>query len=451
MADYVLVDNEVERDLRLTVGALLADRCDNKAIAELYDGSRPAMIDVLWEALAYEMDLAGLLVPAERGGADGSAREAAVVMEELGRWVAPVPFLTSAVIATATLLNGDTALLIELVDNRRTACLAVSLATAPHGPLPTRVVADKHGRLSGTISSVAGAIDADLILVPAITDTRIDLYSVERTAIEVNPVVSLDMTRQLADVRVDHLPCERVTRDAEAAIRVGLETGAGLLASEQVGIAQWCLQTSIAYLKQRRQFGRVVGGFQALKHRIADLFVAVEQATAAARYAASALAAGDADAPVAVSTAKSFCSDVALRVAEESIQLHGGIGMTWEYPLHLYVKRAKSDQIALGTPADHRARLAHLVDLPAPSMSRCGRVDGLAGDGRSGMTGAIRRFKRIGGEHVRRKEADAYRAATHVATESRYRDLLPPAGDVLGSQPSRLVRRNITSPDGQGI
>jgi len=150
---------------------------------------------------------------------------------------------------------------------------------------------------------------------------------------------------------------------------IGIETGAGLLASEQVGVARWCLDTTVAYLKQRRQFGRVVGGFQAIKHRLADLFVAVEQATAAARYAAAALAAGDADIPVAVSTAQTFCSDVAVRAAEEAIQLHGGIGMTWEYPLHLYVKRAKADQIALGTPGDHHARLAQIVDLPAPTLT----------------------------------------------------------------------------------
>ena len=366
MTDFDLLDNEVERDLRLAVGALLSDRCDHKATAELYDGAQ-FTTEGLWESLAYEMGLAVVLVPSERGGAGGSAREAAVVMEELGRWVAPVPFLTSSVIATTTLLNGDTALLIELIDNRRIACLAVPLTTAPHGPLPT-VVADQHGRLSGSISSVAGAVEADLILIPATTDGRVDLYSVERAAVEVNPFGSLDMTRQIADLRVNQLPCERVIKDAAAAVRMGIEVGAGLLAAEQVGVAQWCLEMTIAYLKQRRQFGRIVGGFQAIKHRIADLFVAVEQATAAARYAAAALAAGDADIPVAVSTAKSFCGEVAVRVAEESIQLHGGIGMTWEYPLHLYVKRAKSDQIALGTPGDHRARLARIVDLPAPAL-----------------------------------------------------------------------------------
>jgi alkylation response protein AidB-like acyl-CoA dehydrogenase len=131
--------------------------------------------------------------------------------------------------------------------------------------------------------------------------------------------------------------------------------------------------TTVDYLKQRRQFGRVVGSYQAIKHRLANLYVAVEEAAATARYAAAALAEGDADVPVAVSTAQAYCSDVAVWVAEESIQLHGGIGMAWEYPLHLYVKRAKADQIALGSPGDHRARLARIVDLP-PAADRSAPV-----------------------------------------------------------------------------
>ena len=123
-------------------------------------------------------------------------------------------------------------------------------------------------------------------------------------------------------------------------------------------MARWCLETTIAYLKERRQFGRVVGGFQALKHRLADLYTGVESAAAAARYAAATLAEGDPDASLAASVAQSYCSDLAVHAAEEAVQLHGGIGMTWEHPAHLYLKRAKSDQIALGTPGRHRARLA---------------------------------------------------------------------------------------------
>jgi alkylation response protein AidB-like acyl-CoA dehydrogenase len=366
-----LLDDEIEGQLRDAVARFVAERCGHKVATSLYDGLRSGPEDV-WAALAYEMDLAGVLIPAELGGNGGSQRQAAVVMEELGRWVCPVPFLTSAVLATTALVHGGSQLAAALVRDRRTACLAVSFATAPDGRVSS-VTADRRGRLTGSISSVAGLIEADVVLIPAVAHGRVSLYAIERRAVDVGPIVSLDMTRQIADLHVDQVPCEPVIADAEPAVRAGVETAAGLLASEQVGLAQWCFQTTVDYLKQRRQFGRVVGSYQAIKHRLANLYVAVEEAAATARYAAAALAEGDADVPVAVSTAQAYCSDVAVWVAEESIQLHGGIGMAWEYPLHLYVKRAKADQIALGSPGDHRARLARIVDLP-PAADRSAPV-----------------------------------------------------------------------------
>jgi len=130
-------------------------------------------------------------------------------------------------------------------------------------------------------------------------------------------------------------------------------------------VADWCLEATIGYLRERRQFGRVVGGFQAIKHRLADLYAAVESARAASRYAAATLAADDPDQHVAVAVAQSYCADLAVRAAEEAVQLHGGIGMTWEHPAHLHLKRAKADQLLLGTPETHRQALAVLIDLPA--------------------------------------------------------------------------------------
>jgi alkylation response protein AidB-like acyl-CoA dehydrogenase len=123
---------------------------------------------------------------------------------------------------------------------------------------------------------------------------------------------------------------------------------------------------TISYVKQRRQFARPVGSFQALKHRLADLWVEVTQARAASRYAAACLATGDADANVAVALAKAYCSEAAVHAAQECVQLHGGIGFTWEHPAHLYLKRAKADSIGFGTPDAHRAALASQVNLPAP-------------------------------------------------------------------------------------
>ncbi len=152
--------------------------------------------------------------------------------------------------------------------------------------------------------------------------------------------------------------------DADRAVAAALAAGAAMLASEQLGVAERCLEMTVAYLKERYQFARPVGSFQALKHRAADLWVAISQARAAARYAAACLADDDPDAPVAVALAKAACGDAATLAARECVQLHGGIGFTWEHPAHLYLKRATSSSIAFGTPDWHRAALASLAGLP---------------------------------------------------------------------------------------
>ncbi|KPM52354.1 acyl-CoA dehydrogenase [Frankia sp. R43] len=392
MTDLDLLYSEVEDDLRSTVRDLLADRCPPAAVIAVYDGDR-TFVDPLWQALAVDLGLAGLLVPEDRGGAGASAREAAVVLEELGRAAAPVPFLTSAVVATTVLLAAGSEpaakLTASLAAGERTAALAVPFTAAPFTAVPgaeargsdapgseargarlTAVDVVGPHTLTGTVTTVAGALEADLLLVPAYRDGHVTLYAVDAAAADRRPVVSFDMTRQLADVHLLDVEATPVLDDpddpgaAERAIRAGLTAGTALLASEQLGVASWCLDETVKYLRTRRQFGRVVGGFQALKHRLADLYAGVESAAAAARYAAAALASGDPDLAVATSVAAAFCGDLAVVAAEEAVQLHGGIGMTWEYPAHLYLKKAKADQIAFGTPGAHRALLASLVHLP---------------------------------------------------------------------------------------
>ncbi|KAA1427793.1 acyl-CoA dehydrogenase family protein [Nocardioides antri] len=360
MSDLDLLYSDIEEDLRGSVRDLLEDRCDSDAVTRMYDGDR-TVVESLWKSLT-ELGLAGLLVPEDRDGQGASAREAAVVLEELGRAAAPVPFLTSSVVATTLLLEGDSDLLAPLATGERTAALLVPWSLAPDAEIPAVSIDDD--RLSGTVSTVAGALEADLFLVPVAAGSGLSVYAVEAHEASIVPLVSLDMTRQLADVTVDAAPGEVVVADAEQAVRRALDAGAALLASEQAGVARWCLDTTVAYVKDRKQFGRPVGGFQALKHRLADLYAGVESAAAAARYAAATLAQADPDAPVGASTAQAFNGDVAVLAAEEAVQLHAGIGMTWEHPAHLYLKRAKADQIALGTPGRHRARLAGLVGLP---------------------------------------------------------------------------------------
>jgi alkylation response protein AidB-like acyl-CoA dehydrogenase len=179
--------------------------------------------------------------------------------------------------------------------------------------------------------------------------------------------VSLDLTRPLYDVTLTDVPARLLAAGdaAVAALDRALTVGAAILASEQLGIAQACLDLTVDYLKTRYQFGRLIGSYQALKHRAADLWASVTQARAVARYAAACVASDDPDTPVAVALAQAYCSGVAVRAAEECVQLHGGIGFTWEHPAHLYLKRAKSTSLALGSAARHRSALGRLVDLPA--------------------------------------------------------------------------------------
>jgi alkylation response protein AidB-like acyl-CoA dehydrogenase len=382
-----LLYGEAETELRAAVRSLLDDRCAwpdvlaRTETAQTYDAG-------LWRVLAADLGAAGLLIPEASGGAGASYREAAVVAEETGRAVAPVPFLGSAV-ATAAVLSaggsggssprastaaGDDELLAALAAGTTTAVLAVPFASGPAAPAPTaRIGSSRPGdsgyRLSGTVAGVADALPADVLLVPA-DGVPYGLYAVpaREAGVALEPVVSLDMTRQLADLTLDGAPGRRLASGeaARRAVAAALTAGAAMLASEQLGAAERCLEMTVAYLKERRQFARPIGSFQALKHRAADVWIGVTQARAAARYAAACLAGDDPDAPVAVALAKAACSDIAVRAAQECLQLHGGIGFTWEHPTHLYLKRAKSSSIGFGTADRHRATLAGLADLPGP-------------------------------------------------------------------------------------
>ncbi len=397
-----LLYSEIEEDLRSSVRALLTERSPWQAVLARTEQHETTDV-TLWRALAAELGCAGLPVPEADGGAGASFRETAVVMEELGRAVAPVPFLGCAVLATAALLACDEhELLSRQASGEVTAALAIPLSASPWRPAappvraePVRAEQDGAGperaELTGTVTGVADALAADVLLVPA----DAGLYaipagtetpggpaggsadgsgdgsadgagageSVSRTA-----VTSLDMTRQLCDITLRSAPGRRIASGEAATRAVGsaLRAGAAMLASEQLGLAQRSLEMTVEYVKERHQFGRPVGSFQALKHRLSDQWASVAGARAAARYAADCVAAGDPDTDVAVAVAQAYCSEAAVSAAEECVQLHGGIGFTWEHPAHLYLKRAKSAALALGTADQHRAALAALAGLPPP-------------------------------------------------------------------------------------
>ncbi len=398
-----LLYSDTERALSDSLVSLLADQGGlDKALARTE--SAQTYDDKLWQAVATDLGCAGLLIGERYGGADASYREAAAVAEVLGSFVAPVPFLGSAVVATAALLSIASGLstssgtpftpaklaadlLGRMADGGVTAALAVPFATAPGTqgpqgaafPASVRLAGPRPGdaatgvaRLRGMATGVADALPAGMLLVPA-DGVPHGLYLVDMSApgVAKAPVISLDMTRQLCDVSFDDAPGTLIASGpaASRALDTALNAGAGILAAEQLGLAQRCLDMTVAYDKERRQFARPVGSFQGLKHRLADLWVSVTQARAASRYAAACLASGagplSGDAKVAVALAKAYCSEVAVNAAQECVQMHGGIGFTWEHPAHLYLKRAKADSIGFGTPDAHRAALASLVNLPA--------------------------------------------------------------------------------------
>ncbi len=376
-----LLYSEHETELRTAVRSLLADRCSWPDV--LARTEMPESYDTgLWRVLAADLGCAGLLVPDEHGGAGASYREAAVVAEELGRAVAPVPYLGSAIVATTAVLSAaDANLLAVLGDGSVTAALAVPFAAAP-GARPAVTVRlggpdgaeTSHGyRLTGSVSCVADALPADVLLVPA-DGVPFGLYEVSAgdSGVSRTPVTSLDATRQLADISFEGANGQLVASGeaARRAVAAALTAGAAVLAAEQLGVAERCLEMTVGYVKHRHQFARPVGSFQAIKHRLADLWVLVTQARAASRYAAACLTTGDPDADVAVALAKAACSDAAVLAAQECVQLHGGIGFTWAHPAHLYLKRAKSGSIGFGTADWHRGSLAHLADLPAAGRAR---------------------------------------------------------------------------------
>ncbi len=362
-----LLYSDTEEALRDSVRRLFTDRCPPESVVSVYD-SAPHDFSGLWRTLAVDMGMAGLLVPEQLGGAGAGPREAAVVMEEIGRAVAPVPFLTSAVLATVALLHsGDTETVKQLAAGSLTATLAVPLSTAPDDAVGGVSLSDRASGLTGRVTSVAGASQADVLVVPVAGPEGLELHTVSRdtAGVQLSDVLTLDMTRPLGNIEFSQAASSRVgNTSAEAALAAALQTGAALLASEQLGIAQWCFDTTLAYAKQRKQFGRAIGSYQAVKHRLADLWIEVHAAAAAARYAADTCARQDDEASIGAAVAQAYCSGVAVHAAEECVQLHGGIGMTWEYPAHLYLKRAKSDQLAFGSAYRHRSRLADLVDLP---------------------------------------------------------------------------------------
>jgi alkylation response protein AidB-like acyl-CoA dehydrogenase len=295
-----------------------------RGFLEQYAPARSQLADdpSTWKRLTTELGLTGLAVPAAQGGSGASFVELAVVLEEAGRCLLRAPLLSTAV-AAAVLVEGDAADLVpRLVDGSTSAAFVVGdvSAAGPAGDL-----------LSGTVPQVVDAASAGLLLV-TVGET---LYAVDAAIAVVQPVEALDPTRPLARVELDGTHGRAVGTSAYA-----LDLLHVALAAESVGAARRALEVTVDYLKVREQFGRPLGSFQALRHRVADLTVELEAATSTAWYAARAAADRSAELSVVAPLAKATATDAFTHVAGEAIQLHGGIGFTWEHDAHLYFKRA---------------------------------------------------------------------------------------------------------------
>lgn len=357
-----LLYTEIEDEVRDGVKNVLDKRSSWPTTLERTESDTTTDTD-LWRSLAIDVGLAGLAISEDAGGAGASWREVAVVLEELGRSSSAVPFLGHAVTATALLTAvGAHELLARGASGESVFAVTVPANTRAWSTYSSNLTVE-NARLSGAIRSVSDAEAADVLLVP-VGD---DLYAIDAADAVVTPVVSLDMTRQLVDIAFDSATAELVSTGAQAALRHALIVSAALLASEQLGLAEEALEITVAYLKERRQFGRVLGSYQALKHRLADLWVEITNARAVARYAAASAAENSDDLEIASSLAHSLCSRIAIKAAEECVQLHGGIGFTWEHPAHILLKRAKSSSLMFGGIEHHRERLGVLVGMAAGS------------------------------------------------------------------------------------
>ena len=361
-------DEQVE--LRRTVRAFLEQRSPESEVRRLMEtdeGYDPGV----WQQMGQQLGLQGLAIPEELGGAGYSFRELTIVLEEMGRALLPAPFFASAVLAASALLHsGDDAaqkdLLPGIAAGDTIATVAFVGDDGRWSDLGSGVRAT-GGALSGVTSFVLDGAVADVLLVVAGTDAGPSLFAVDGDADGVtrSSLFTMDQTRKLARVELSDAPGRLVGREGAAAaiLERTLQLAAVGLAHEQVGGAQRCLEMATQYAKDRIQFGRPIGSFQAVKHKCADMLVHVELARSAAYYAGWCAAELDDDLPIAAAMAKSYCSEAYFSVAAETIQVHGGIGFTWEHPAHLYFKRAKSSELLFGDPRHHRKLLAARIGI----------------------------------------------------------------------------------------
>jgi alkylation response protein AidB-like acyl-CoA dehydrogenase len=347
-----------------------------RRLMETTEGYDPAV----WNQMANELGLQSIHIPEEYGGQGFTFVELAIVLEEMGRVLLCAPYFSTVVLAADALMNAGTKeqqaeLLPGIASGETIATLAFTEPNGKWDASGIEMVATGSGdnyTLNGTKMFVIDGHTANLVVVAARTEGSsgedgISFFAVEGEAsgLTRTALSTMDQTRKQARLDFEGVAARPIGDPGSAwpALSKTLDQAAVGLANEMVGGAQKVLEMSVEYAKVRVQFGRPIGSFQAIKHKCADMLLEVESGKSAAYYAAWAAAEDNEELPVAASLAKAYCSDAYFHAAAENIQIHGGIGFTWEHDAHLYFKRAKSSEILLGDATYHRELLAQRIGI----------------------------------------------------------------------------------------
>lgn len=363
-----------QEELRRTMRRFCESRSPSMEVRRLM-ASTEGYDQAVWQQMANQLGLQSLTIPERYGGAGFGYVELAIVLEEMGRTLLCSPyFATVAMAVNALLCSGDEdacgTYLPSIASGETIATLAVAEDSGHWDDSDVQLTAERSGStwvLNGHKSFVVDGAIANLVLVVARSSAGISLFAVEGDAsgMRRTPLPALDQTRKLARLEFSRTPARLVGGDGEASAGLSraLDLAVIALAAEELGGAQRCLDMSVDYSKIRYQFGRPIGGFQIIKHKCADMLVQVESARSAAQYAAWAAAEDSSEVPVVASLSKATCSDAYFYTAAENIQVHGGIGFTWDHDAQLYFKRAKSSQLFLGDSAYYREQLAQRIGV----------------------------------------------------------------------------------------
>jgi len=366
--------SEEQEELRSSVRRFLEDKSPMTEVRRLMETSEGYDIAV-WKQMGEQLGLQAIAIPEEYGGVGFGYVELTVIFEEMGGALLCAPyFATVALAANALLSSGDESakkdLLPGIASGETIATLALTEDTGRWDLDGITLAATGKGgdwKLDGHKMFVIDGHTADLILVAGRTGKGVSLFAVESSAAGLTrtALATMDQTRKQARIEFSGTPARLVGEEGGAgpALSRTLDLAAVALAAEQVGGAQRCLDMAVDYAKTRIQFGRPIGSFQAIKHKCADMLLEVESAKSAAYYAGWAAAEDSEELPVVASLAKSYCSEAYFHAAAENIQIHGGIGFTWEHDAHLYFKRAKSSELLLGDPSYHRELLAQRIGI----------------------------------------------------------------------------------------